>query len=51
MDSKPLKKPRSDAQRKAWARYLLRLCKRHNDRLKADWIRQLYEDHILPSKK
>jgi hypothetical protein len=45
------KKPRSEAQRRASAKYLLRWRKRHDAILKRDWIKQLYEDGILPCGK
>jgi hypothetical protein len=51
MDTKLPKKPRSDAQKAAWARYLLRWRRRHDAILNRDWIKQLYVDGILPRRK
>jgi hypothetical protein len=46
-----MKAIRTEAQRRAWGKYLLRLRKRHDERRKVAWIKSLYEEGILPKKK
>jgi hypothetical protein len=44
-------KNKTEAQRRAWARYVLRMWRRRDEARKIAWIKSLYQDHILPPPK